>query len=47
MDVYVTTTNEVEAIFAPPQGGLRTNEVEHDKVLYFDILSVHKKQEGN
>ena len=35
MYVYVATTNEIEAIFSPPQGGLKRNEIEHHKVLYF------------
>ena len=40
MYVYVATTNEIKAIFSPPQGGLKTNEIEHYKVLYFDFLAV-------
>ena len=38
MYVYAETTNEIETIFSPPQGGLKTNEIEHHKVLYFDFL---------
>ena len=40
MYVYVATTNEIEAIFSPLQGGLKRNEIEHHNVLYFDFLAV-------
>ena len=38
MYVYVATTNQIEAIFSPPQGGLKRNEIEHHKVIYPWIL---------
>ena len=40
MYVYVATINEIEAIFSTLQGGLKRNEIEHHKVLYFDFLAV-------
>ena len=40
MYVYVANINEIEAIFSPPQGGLKTNEIEHHKVIYFDFLAM-------
>ena len=40
MYVYVATTDEINAIFSPPQRGLKTNEIEHYKVLYFDLDTV-------
>ena len=40
MYVYVATINEIEVIFSPPQGGLKRNEIEHHKVIYFDFLAV-------
>ena len=40
MSVYKTNTSEIEAIFTPPLSGLKTNKMEHHKVLYFDILAV-------
>ena len=43
MYVYAATTNEIEAIFSPPQGGLKTNEIEHHKVPYFDIPAMSKQ----
>ena len=40
MYLYVATINEIEAIFSPPQGCLKRNEIEHHKVIYFDFLAV-------
>ena len=36
--LYVATINEIKAIFSPPQGCLKRNEIEHHKVIYFDFL---------
>ena len=41
MYLYVATINEIEAIFSPPQGCLKRNEIEHHKVIYFDFLLIH------
>ena len=42
-----TTTNAIEAIFTPPQGGLKTNKMEHESVLYYDILLLNTQYEDN
>ena len=47
MYVYAETTNEIETIFSPPQGGLKTNKkIEHHKVLYFDFLLLSRNIKG-
>ena len=43
MNVYVATTDEIEAILSPPQDGLKAIVIAHHKVLYFDILAVSSR----
>ena len=46
MSVYVATTNEIGATFTPPHGDLKTNEEDHHKVIYFDVLLLFTQCEG-